>query len=334
MRTILVTGGAGYIGSHACRALAAAGWLPVTYDNLSAGHEWAVRWGPLERGDIRDADRLREVLERHRPQAVMHFAGLIAVGESVEQPARYYDNNVTGTLRMLDVMRDAGIGTLVFSSTCAIYGQPAAVPIAEDTPPDPLSPYGASKLMIERVLADYSAAYGLRYAALRYFNACGASPEADIGEDHQPETHLIPLVLDAAAGRRASIKVFGDDYATPDGTCLRDYIHVCDLADAHVAAVEKLCAGAGSFAVNLGTGRGISVAEIIAAARRVTGRDIPVEVSGRRAGDPAALVSDVSRSREVLPGWTPTRSTIDTILEDAWRWHSRHFPAGTGTATG
>ena len=322
MNNILVTGGAGYIGSHACKALARAGYSPITYDNLIHGHEWAVQWGPLERGDILDTARLAEVLKTYRPAAVMHFAAFAYVGESVTDPAKYYGNNVAGTLSLLDAMRQTGVEKMVFSSTCATYGTPAALPIAEDAPQNPINPYGASKLMIERILADYGAAYGLHSVALRYFNAAGADGEGELGEAHDPETHLIPLVLEAAAGRRPHVTLFGDDYATPDGTCIRDYIHVSDLAQAHVLAMAKLGSGSLRPAYNLGTGRGTSVAEIIAAASAVTGREIRIVKGARRGGDPAALFADPGRSGSDL-GWKARHSSITEIVETAWGWLSR-----------
>ncbi|HEY0283170.1 MAG TPA: UDP-glucose 4-epimerase GalE, partial [Rhizomicrobium sp.] len=286
MTNILVTGGAGYIGSHACKALAKAGYTPVAYDNLVYGHEWAVRWGPLEKGDILDPVRLAEVMTKYRPAAVMHFAAFAYVGESVTDPAKYYRNNVMGTLTLLDAMRAHEVGQIVFSSSCATYGVPKRIPISEDAPQQPINPYGVSKLMVERILADYAAAYGLKSVALRYFNAAGADTDGDIGEDHDPETHLIPLVLDAAAGSRPDITIFGSDYATPDGTCIRDYVHVSDIADAHVLALKKLDGGGLRAAYNLGTGAGISVAQAIAAATKVTGRPVRVTHGARRAGDP------------------------------------------------
>jgi UDP-arabinose 4-epimerase len=320
---VVVTGGAGYVGSHACKALRAAGFLPVTYDNLVYGHEWAVKWGPLERGDIQDAARLSEVFKKHRPVAVLHFAAFAYVGESVSDPAKYYRNNVVGTLTLLDAMRAEGVGQIVFSSTCATYGVPDQVPIREDAPQNPINPYGATKLMIERALIDYSHAYGLKSVALRYFNASGADPEGEIGEDHTPETHLIPLVLDAAIGARPSITVFGEDYDTPDGTCIRDYTHVSDLADAHVLALKKMMGGGEGFAAyNLGTGKGASVAEVISAARKMTNHKIAVEKGPRRPGDPAVLVADASRARKDL-GWTPRHTAIEDIVETAWTWHLR-----------
>ncbi len=322
MSTILVTGGAGYVGSHACKALAAAGHTPVTYDNLSRGHREFARWGPLEVGDLGDAAKLDAVFARHRIDAVMHFAALAYVGESVEQPALYYRNNVGGTLELLEAMRRAGVKLLVFSSTCSTYGVPERMPISEDLPQQPINPYGMSKLVVERVLRDYEPAYGLRSVALRYFNAAGCDPDGEVGEDHEPETHLIPRVLMAADGMLPRVDVFGTDYPTPDGTCLRDYIHVADLADGHVRALDYLQRGGASTAINLGTGRAFSVREVIAAAERVTGRRIPVHEGPRRAGDPPVLVADATRARAVL-GFAPRFTEIEPIVETAWRWHER-----------
>lgn len=318
--TILVTGGAGYIGSHACKALAQAGYLPVSYDNLVYGHRRAVRWGPLEAGDINDRARLDAVIERYRPAAVMHFAAYAYVGESVSNPGKYYRNNVAGTLTLLEAMRDHGIATFVFSSTCATYGEPQQIPINEDHPQRPINPYGTSKWMIERMLADFEIAHGLKWIALRYFNAAGADPDGEIGEAHDPETHLIPLVLDAASGTRASITVYGEDYATPDGTCIRDYIHVSDLADAHVLALRSLQSGGPSAAYNLGNEQGFSVRDVIALAQQITGREIPVIQGARRPGDPPTLVADASRAQQVL-GWQPRYASLQEILKTAWRWH-------------
>jgi UDP-arabinose 4-epimerase len=327
MTTILVTGGAGYVGAHTCKALAAAGYKPVAYDNLVYGHERAVKWGPLERGDILDAARLSQVVEAYRPWAVVHFAAFCYVGESVTDPAKYYRNNFAGTLSLLGVMRAHDIGNVVFSSSCATYGTPEKVPITEDAPQNPINAYGASKLMVERVLKDYRAAYGLKSVALRYFNAAGADPEGEIGEDHDPETHLIPLVLDAALGVRPHITLFGDDYGTPDGTCIRDYIHVSDIADAHVLALSRLKTGSLDAAYNLGTGTGVSVAQIIAAARKITKRDIRIVKGARRAGDPAVLVADPRRVRQDLK-WTPRYPAIDPIIESAWNWNLRLRKSG------
>jgi UDP-arabinose 4-epimerase len=318
-KAILVTGGAGYIGSHACKALAAAGFTPVCYDNLMRGHRRAVQWGPFVHGDIRDRARLDGVLAEYRPQAVMHFAAHSLVGESVGDPALYYANNVAGSLSLLEALRAHGIDRFIFSSTCATYGYPHTDYLREDHPQQPINPYGQSKLMIERMLWDFEPAYGLRSIMLRYFNAAGADPQGRIGEDHEPETHLIPLVLDAALGRREHITVFGDDYATPDGTCIRDYIHVDDLANAHVLALQALLDGAPSAAYNLGNGAGFSVREVIDAARRATGRDIPETTGARRPGDPDRLVGDAGRIRAEL-GWTPRLAELDAIIATAWLW--------------
>jgi len=315
---VLVTGGAGYIGAHACKALAAAGYVPVVYDNLSRGRARAVKWGPLEEGDIQDGPRLADVLRRHAPVAVMHFAALTYVAESVEDPGLYYRNNVTGALALLDAMRAEGVARLVFSSSCATYGIPEKTPIAEDAPQNPISPYGQTKLIIELALRDYAPAYGLAAAALRYFNAAGADPDGEIGEDHDPETHLIPLVLEAAK-KGGAITVNGDDYPTPDGACVRDYIHVTDLAEAHVLALRALERGGGFRALNLGVGHGVSVMEIIEAARRRTGRPIEVRVGPRRPGDPPVLTADPGRAAAEL-GWRPQLSDVDTLIDTAWRW--------------
>ncbi len=317
---VLVVGGAGYIGAHACKALHAAGFEPICLDNLVYGHEWAVRWGPLIRGDIADESLLNRVFSEHRIWAVMHFAAYAYVGESVADPARYYGNNVSATLVLLNAMRRHGVTRFVFSSTCATYGVPTRLPIPEDHPQAPINPYGHSKLMVEQILADFRSAYGLRSVSLRYFNAAGADPDGEIGESHDPETHLIPLVLDVAAGRRDAISVFGRDYDTPDGTCVRDYIHVTDLADAHVLALGALRDGSPRPVYNLGNGRGFSVAEVIDVCRRVTGHPIPVVDSARRPGDPPVLVGDATRARAEL-GWSPRYAELESIVETAWRWH-------------
>jgi UDP-arabinose 4-epimerase len=322
MATVLVTGGAGYIGSHACKALAAAGHTPVAYDNLSRGNAWAVKWGPLEEGDILDQDRLQAALARHSADAVMHFAALAYVAESVADPAIYYRTNAQGVLTLLEAMRAAGVGRLVFSSTCATYGSPAATPIREDAPQAPINPYGASKLMAERMIADYVAAYGLKAVAMRYFNAAGADPACEIGEAHDPETHLIPLLLDAAA-TGGPFTLFGDDYATADGSCVRDYVHVADLADAHVLALGKVDATQGLTAYNLGTGHGASNFEIVEAVRRRTGCQVKAAVGPRRAGDPPVLTADPTRARQEL-GWSPRLSNLDDIIDTAWRWRMRN----------
>jgi len=319
MINILVTGGAGYIGSHTCKALARAGFTPITYDNFVYGHEWAVQWGPMERGDILDSQRLSRVMTEYRPVAVIHFAAFAYVGESVENPAKYYRNNVVGTLGLLDAMRNSSIDKIVFSSTCATYGIPKRIPIIEDAPQRPINPYGRSKLMVEQILADYGDAYNIKSVSLRYFNAAGADPDGELGECHDPETHLIPLVLDAAALRRPTVTIHGVDYATPDGTCIRDYIHVSDLADAHVRAMTRLGERNLERAYNLGTGKGYSVKEVISAASRISGRDIAVLNGSRRPGDPASLVADAGSAYRDL-GWTPRYARIDDIVSTAWRW--------------
>ncbi|HRW59756.1 MAG TPA: UDP-glucose 4-epimerase GalE [Defluviicoccus sp.] len=330
---VLVTGGAGYVGSHACKALAQAGYLPVTYDNLSTGNRWAVRWGPLELGDILDPERLQEVFQQYRPVAVMHFAALALVGESMQAPALYYRNNTVGALNVADAAVAHSARAFVFSSTCATYGEPAEVPIPETTPQHPVNPYGASKLMIERVLADYEMAYGLPHACLRYFNAAGADPETEIGECRVVETHLIPLVLDAILGTRPPLKIFGTDYPTPDGSAVRDYIHVADLADAHVAALKHLIAGKGSLKLNLGTGRGYSVREVVACAEAVTGRKVPLSYAPRRPGDPPALVAAPGRSVEVLGLAFRHSSSLEAVIETAWRWHEHLHATQRAAAT-
>jgi UDP-arabinose 4-epimerase len=322
MLNILVTGGAGYVGSHACKALAASGLTPIAYDNLRTGHDWAVKWGPLTKGDILDRDRLDEVFRLHQPSAVLHFAALAYVGESVDHPSRYYRNNVSGTLNLLDAMRRHGVKQMVFSSTCATYGIPEAVPISEDDPQKPINPYGSSKLMVERVLADYSAAYGLRSISLRYFNAAGADPECQIGEDHDPETHLIPLALTAADGGD-SLTIYGTDYDTPDGTCIRDFIHVTDLAEAHVLALRALQDQCKRRSYNLGTGKGHSIREVIETAESVTGRRVRVKEGRRRAGDPPRLVADASRAQKEL-GWRTRYSDLGQIISTAWNWMTEH----------
>jgi UDP-arabinose 4-epimerase len=321
-QSILVTGGAGYVGSHACKVLAGAGYRPVVYDNLSRGHREAVRWGPLVEGDLDDRPRLVAALRSHRIDAVMHFAAFGYVGESVADPEMYYANNLGGTLALLGAMREAGVGSIVFSSTCAVYGVPEKLPIRETTLKAPLNPYGDTKLAIERALHWYAAAYDMRYMALRYFNAAGADPEGEIGEDHEPETHLIPLVLRAALGRGDPVQIFGADYPTPDGTAIRDYIHVSDLADAHLRALGHLAAGGASAALNLGTGSGSSVREVVAAVERIGGRKVPHREVARRPGDPPELVADPALARAQL-GWQPRHSDLDTIIGTALAWETR-----------
>jgi UDP-arabinose 4-epimerase len=315
---ILVTGGAGFIGSHACKALARRGHVPITYDNLSRGHRQAVKFGPLETGALADKARLREVLERHQPAAVMHFAAFINVGESVEQPSLYHRNNVTGSAALLEAVTKFKPLPFVFSSSSAIYGLPEQVPIGEDHPQRPINPYGSSKLLVERMLTDLGASHRLPWVALRYFNAAGADPDGEIGEAHDPETHLIPLVLEAAR-RGTPIRIFGTDYDTPDGTCIRDYVHVMDIADAHLRALDHLLAGGASGAFNLANATGSSVKQVIASAERVCGRAIPVQTAARRAGDPPVLVGSAARARAIL-GWSPSRSELDVQIADAWKW--------------
>jgi UDP-arabinose 4-epimerase len=320
--SILIVGGAGYIGSQTAKMVAAAGLEPVVFDNLVYGHEWAVKWGPLVRGDLADRALLVDVMKRHSVDAVIHFAAYAYVGESVTEPRKYFRNNVAGTLNLLDAMLDAGVRDVVFSSTCATYGEPQKVPISEDHPQNPVNPYGETKLAVEKMLHWYSRAYGLRYAALRYFNAAGADPDGQIGEDHDPETHLIPLAIDAAVRAGAELQIFGTDYPTPDGTAIRDYIHVADLADAHLRALVKLRAGDSALRLNLGTGRGHSVREVVAAVEKVTGRAVRVREVGRRAGDPPALVAD-ARQAEAALGWTPRYTALEIIVEHAARWRER-----------
>jgi UDP-glucose-4-epimerase GalE len=321
-QSVLVTGGAGYVGSHACKALSGAGYLPVVYDNLSRGHREAVCWGPLVEGDLHDVPRLAAALRTHNIAAVMHFAALAYVGESMADPETYYRNNVGGTLALLTAMREAEVGTIVFSSTCAVYGVPDRLPIAETTATAPLNPYGETKLTIERALYWYTQCYGLRFAALRYFNAAGADPAGEIGENHEPETHLIPRVLRAALGTGDPVEVYGTDYATPDGTAIRDYIHVTDLADGHVRALGYLAGGGESGALNLGTGQGCSVRQVIAAVERIAGRPVPFRETARRAGDPPELVADPALARTRF-GWQPRHSDLDTIIATALAWERR-----------
>ncbi len=318
---VLITGGAGYIGSHTAKLLAASGHTPIVFDDFTQGHDWAVKWGPLERGSLADQGRLREVFAAHKVEAVVHFAASALVGESMSQPTKYFRNNTVATLNLLDAMREAGVATIVFSSTCATYGDPVRVPIDETHPQVPVNPYGESKLMVEKILRWYGSAYGLKWIALRYFNAAGADPEGEIGEDHDPETHLIPLVIGAALGTRPPVKVFGTDYPTPDGSAVRDYVHVMDLADAHRRALEGLGNGTASQAINLGTGQGHSVRSVIETVNRVGGKKVPFEEAPRRAGDPPELVAAPGRARDVL-GWSCRYAALDVIVEHAWKWHA------------
>jgi UDP-glucose-4-epimerase GalE len=328
VRSVLVTGGAGYIGSHTCKALAQAGLTPVTLDNLVYGHRQAVKWGPFIEGDLADRALLEQVMREHAVQAVIHFAAYAYVGESMQQPGKYFANNVVNTLNLLDAMHSAGVQHIVFSSTCATYGLPERVPIDEQHPQKPVNPYGESKLFVERALRWYEVAHGLKWAALRYFNAAGADAEGEIGEDHTPETHLIPLIIQAALGMRSHVEVFGTDYATPDGTAIRDYIHVTDLGDAHVKAVEYLFGGGSSVALNLGTGRGYSVREVISSVERVSGRPVPTRNAPRRPGDPPELVANAAQAGQQL-GWYPQHSSLENITRTAWVWHQAEREMGT-----
>jgi UDP-glucose-4-epimerase GalE len=319
---VLVTGGAGYIGSHACKELAAHGYVPLVYDNLATGHADFVRYGEFCHGDIADTAKLVELMLRKKPLGVIHFASFINVGESVTDPGKYYANNVGGTLSLLEAMRVAGLRDIVVSGSCAVYGEPEVRRIGEDTPFKPMNPYAASKAFMERFLDDYGTAYGFRSAVLRYFNASGADGEAELGERHVPETHLIPRVFMASCGILPALGIFGADYPTPDGTCLRDYIHVSDLASAHRLALEKLMGGLKSIKVNLGTGTGYSVKEIIEHSSRITGRKAPFVLEGRRPGDVPSLIAEVGAAKKVF-GWVPSRSSLDNILYTAWKWFEK-----------
>jgi UDP-glucose 4-epimerase len=320
-KTILVVGGAGYIGSHTCLALANKGYLPLVYDNFSGGHEEFVKWGPAEQGDIRDRARLREVLAKHKPVAALHFAGLIEVGQSFQEPEAFYDVNVVGSLTLLQALMEADIRSFVFSSTCATYGRPERLPLDETHPQNPINPYGRTKHIVEQALRDFDLCNRMRSVMLRYFNAAGADFEGRIGEWHTPETHAIPLAIEVALGRRPHFSIFGEDYDTRDGSCIRDYIHVNDLADAHVRAVEYLLNGGETVDINLGTGTGTTVKELISAIETVSGRPMPVVKTDRRAGDPPTLVAGNGKAENVL-GWKP-KHDINDIIRSAWNWHSR-----------
>lgn len=322
MAVVLVTGGAGYIGSHACKALARAGHTPVCFDNFSTGWRDAARFGPIEEGDLLDQSRLAEAIAAWRPDAVMHFAALSLVGDSMSDPGRYWRVNVEGSLNLLTAMRDASVERIVFSSTAATYGEPDEGLITESAPQRPTSVYGATKLAVERMIADFGCAHGLRAAVFRYFNVAGADQDGMIGEDHRPETHLIPIVLQVAAGRRPSIQIHGADYPTRDGTCVRDYVHVEDLVDAHLLGLERLLSGGDGLTVNLGVGDGYTVREVMDRAEIITGLSIERSVGPRRPGDPASLVCDASLAARVL-GWRPSRSSLDVMIADAWRWTQR-----------
>jgi len=317
---ILVCGGAGYIGSHVNKQLHKEGYETIVFDNLVYGHREAVKWGTFEQGDLKDVDAIERVFQKYEIDAVFHFAAYAYVGESVAKPEKYYYNNVANTLHLLQVMRKYGCKRIIFSSTCATYGEPERVPITEDMPQRPINPYGATKLMVERIFRDYQRAYGLQFVVLRYFNAAGADPEGEIGESHNPETHLIPLVLDAASGRRADIKVFGTDYDTPDGSCIRDYIHVYDLATAHVLALHYLEGNKNSDFFNLGNTYGTSVMEVIDSVKKITGRNFKVTIAARRLGDPEILVGSSEKAKKVL-GWKPVYDDIDKIIQHAWMWN-------------
>jgi len=319
MQSVLVTGGAGYVGSHCCLALAEAGFRPVVFDDLSNGHREHVKWGPLEVGDIRDAARLDAVFANYAPVAVLHFAARIEVGESVKNPGAFFDNNVGGAITLIEAARRAGVNAMVFSSTCATFGDPVALPMDESHPQSPLNPYGRSKLMVEQALVDYDRYAGFRSAVMRYFNAAGADPEGRIGEWHEPETHAIPLAIQVALGQRSHFTIFGDDYDTRDGTAVRDYVHVLDLADAHVSALRRLLVGGSSESYNLGTGTGTTVRELVDGVGRTAGKPLTVQVAPRRTGDAPVLVGDHSKASKQL-GWTPSRD-LNSILSSAWRWH-------------
>ena len=318
--TVLITGGAGYIGSQTCKALVALGYLPISLDNLVYGHSWAVQWGPLIEGDITDSLVLDQIFSDYQPKAVVHFAAYAYVGESVEHPAKYYQNNVSGSLALLEAMRRHGCKNIIFSSSCATYGMPLQIPIPESHPQNPINPYGRSKLMMEQIIRDYGNAYGIRYAILRYFNAAGADPEGQIGEDHDPETHLIPLLLQTVQGQRDYTEVYGTDYDTADGTAIRDYVHVKDLAGAHVLALRYLGESHQNICINLGSGKGNSVMEVIQAVQQVTGKPVAYRLVGRRPGDSPVLVAKADRAYTLL-GWKPDFSDIQKTILTAWNWH-------------
>jgi len=323
--SVLVTGGAGYIGAHTCKALAESGYRPIAFDNLSTGHRNFLRWGPFVEGDTRDAAAVKSACETHGVVAAIHFAASALVAESVANPAEYYQNNVSGTLGLLQGLKDADVNALVMSSSCAVYGVPEKQPIDENTVPNPINPYGASKLMAERILSDYGKAYGLRWSALRYFNACGADLEAEIGELRTRETHLIPRVMMWIQGHLDSISVFGADYPTLDGTAVRDYIHVCDLADAHLLALKRLLNREQDGVLNLGTGRGYSVKQVLTEIERITGFKVTAAIGARRPGDPPTLIANPERAKQRL-GFSTSRSDLETIIRTAWAWHQKAHP--------
>ena len=329
MNNILVVGGAGYIGSYMCKYLSKNGYHPVILDNLIYGHREAVKWGSFFKGSMDDSALLDQIFSEHQIAAVMHFAAFCYVGESVLQPARYYRNNVANTLNLLEFMNKRGVRSFIFSSSCATYGEPVEIPITENHTQNPINPYGRSKLMVEQIMEDFSHAYKSECVSLRYFNAAGADPDGELGEDHNPETHLIPLVLKTAIGKREMINIFGDDYPTKDGTCIRDYIHIDDLAQAHLLALERLLSGLSGGCFNLGNGSGHSVMQLIETARKVTGKTIPSKVVDRRPGDPAVLIGSSEKAIKTL-GWHPRFPELETIIETAWKWHKNH-PNGYGS---
>jgi len=324
MTTVLVAGGAGYIGAHMCKLLALHGYTPIVVDNLTFGHKEFVKWGPLIVGDIADKDLIRQTIRTYKPIAVFHFSAFTYVGESVTEPKKYYQNNVVGTINLLDSIIEMGVKSFIFSSTCATFGIPQTEFLSETHPQNPINPYGMSKLIIEKCIADYSRAYDLKSVIFRYFNAAGADPDGEIGEDHQPETHLIPIVLDVALKKREFVSIFGDDYPTPDGTCIRDYIHINDLGSAHLLGLEYLIKKGETTSFNLGNGQGFSVKEIISKTEEITGHSIPTQISPRRAGDPPKLVGDSEKARSVL-GWNPQFHRIEDIISTAWNWHQKRF---------
>jgi UDP-glucose 4-epimerase len=324
MTKILVAGGAGYIGSHTCLDLASKGFTPVVFDNLSNGHAEFAQWGPLEKGDIRDRAALDAVFRKYKPEAIIHFAAAIEVGESVRDPGSFYENNVAGTITLLRAAQAAGVDKIVFSSTCATYGVPTTVPMDENHVQSPINPYGRTKLLVEEILRDLDRYQGFRSFILRYFNAAGADPEGRIGEWHSPESHAIPIAIEAALGRRAGFQVLGTDYDTRDGTCVRDFVHVLDLADAHTRAIQHLLENQTSHALNLGTGHGTTVKEMLESIKRVTGRAFDVQYGPRREGDSPVLVADNTRAKQVI-GWSP-RHDLESIVKTAWKWHSNHLP--------
>lgn len=319
---ILICGGAGYIGSHVNKQLNVEGYQTVVFDNLIYGHKEAVKWGNFEYGDLGNIDMIEHIFRKYKIDAVFHLAAYAYVGESMLEPEKYYHNNVVNTLNLLHIMKKYECNKIIFSSSCATYGEPEKTPVTEDMPQHPINPYGVTKLMVERILKDYSKAYGLRFVVLRYFNAAGADPDGEIGESHNPETHIIPLTLDAASGERKDIRIFGTDYDTPDGSCIRDYIHVYDLATAHLLALHYLEQGRQSDFFNLGNSCGTSVLEVINSVKRITGREFQVSFCNRRIGDPVKLVGSSEKARKIL-GWQPVYEDIDTIVRHAWKWHEK-----------